>query len=188
MRLLLIVNPAASSVTPRRRTAVERVLRGGTDIDGTHHELEVVETTARGDARVRGGLHAKASTWWWSSRVTARSTRRPTGWPPVRPRSRRSREGPPTCSPGPSALRTTLWPRPRNCCRRSRAGRSGGWGSVPPLPRCGHAEVPLPSRGGVRRRGHQPHGAASFREALRRAPCVRGDRLRHLAPTLRPQP
>ena len=50
MRLLLIVNPAASSVTPRRRSAVERVLRDGTDLDGARHELEVVETTARGDA------------------------------------------------------------------------------------------------------------------------------------------
>jgi len=49
VRLLLIVNPKASSVTPRRRIAVERTLR---DADlGDAHDLDVVETTARGDAR-----------------------------------------------------------------------------------------------------------------------------------------
>ena len=43
MRLLLIVNPAASSMTPRRRVKIQREL-------GHHHRLEVAETTRRGHA------------------------------------------------------------------------------------------------------------------------------------------
>ncbi len=43
MRLLLIVNPAASSMTPRRRVKIQREL-------GHHHRLEVAETTSRGHA------------------------------------------------------------------------------------------------------------------------------------------
>ncbi|MEX0666216.1 MAG: diacylglycerol kinase family protein [Acidimicrobiia bacterium] len=43
MRLLLIVNPAASSMTPRRRVRIQREL-------GNHHRLEVAETTRRGHA------------------------------------------------------------------------------------------------------------------------------------------
>jgi diacylglycerol kinase family enzyme len=43
MRLLLIVNPAASSMTPRRRVRIQREL-------GHHHRLEVAETTRRGHA------------------------------------------------------------------------------------------------------------------------------------------
>jgi diacylglycerol kinase family enzyme len=43
MRLLLIVNPAASSMTPRRRVRIQREL-------GHHHRLEVAETTSRGHA------------------------------------------------------------------------------------------------------------------------------------------
>jgi diacylglycerol kinase family enzyme len=44
VRITLVVNPAASSVTARRRDAVAAVLGDG-------HELDVVETTAREDAR-----------------------------------------------------------------------------------------------------------------------------------------
>jgi len=43
MRLLLIVNPTASSMTPRRRVKIQREL-------GNHHRLEVAETTRRGHA------------------------------------------------------------------------------------------------------------------------------------------
>jgi diacylglycerol kinase family enzyme len=43
VRLLLIVNPAASSMTPRRRVKIQREL-------GHHHRLEVAETTRRGHA------------------------------------------------------------------------------------------------------------------------------------------
>jgi len=43
MRLLLIVNPAASSMTPRHRVKIQREL-------GHHHRLEVAETTSRGHA------------------------------------------------------------------------------------------------------------------------------------------
>ena len=43
MRVLLVVNPTASSVTPRVRADVERVLRGA-------HELDVAETKRRGHA------------------------------------------------------------------------------------------------------------------------------------------
>jgi diacylglycerol kinase family enzyme len=43
MRLLLIVNPTASSMTPRRRVRIQREL-------GHHHRLEVAETTRRGHA------------------------------------------------------------------------------------------------------------------------------------------
>ena len=43
MRLLLVVNPAASSVTPHVRTEVERILR-------TAHSVDVAETTHRGHA------------------------------------------------------------------------------------------------------------------------------------------
>ena len=43
MRLLLIVNPTASSMTPKRRVRVQRLL-------GTHHRLEVAETYRRGHA------------------------------------------------------------------------------------------------------------------------------------------
>jgi diacylglycerol kinase family enzyme len=43
MRLLLIVNPTASSMTPRRRMRIQREL-------GHHHRLEVAETTRRGHA------------------------------------------------------------------------------------------------------------------------------------------
>ena len=43
MRVLLVVNAAASSVTPRRRRGVERAL-------GAHHDLEVVATMRRGHA------------------------------------------------------------------------------------------------------------------------------------------
>src|SRR5439155_8016503 len=43
VRLLLVVNPAASSVTPHVRTEVERTLR-------TAHVVEVAETTHRGHA------------------------------------------------------------------------------------------------------------------------------------------
>jgi diacylglycerol kinase family enzyme len=43
VRLLLVVNPAASSVTPHVRTEVERILRAA-------HTVDVVETTHRGHA------------------------------------------------------------------------------------------------------------------------------------------
>ncbi|HEY8215622.1 MAG TPA: diacylglycerol kinase family protein [Acidimicrobiia bacterium] len=43
MRLLLIVNPTASSMTPRRRVRVQHLL-------GQHHRLEVSETYRRGHA------------------------------------------------------------------------------------------------------------------------------------------
>lgn len=43
MRLLLIVNPTASSMTPRRRVRVQQLL-------GQHHRLEVAETYRRGHA------------------------------------------------------------------------------------------------------------------------------------------
>ncbi|MDP9389521.1 MAG: diacylglycerol kinase family lipid kinase, partial [Actinomycetota bacterium] len=43
MKLLLVVNPTASSVTPRSREQVEQALTRG-------HDVTVVETTARGDA------------------------------------------------------------------------------------------------------------------------------------------
>lgn len=43
MRLLLIVNPTASSMTPKRRVRVQRLL-------GQHHRLEVAETYRRGHA------------------------------------------------------------------------------------------------------------------------------------------
>ncbi|MCJ7438776.1 MAG: hypothetical protein MUP97_13570 [Acidimicrobiia bacterium] len=43
MRLLLIVNPTASSMTPRRRVKVQQLL-------GEHHRLEVAETYRRGHA------------------------------------------------------------------------------------------------------------------------------------------
>jgi len=43
VRLLLIVNPTASSMTPRRRVRIQREL-------GRHHRLEVAETTRRGHA------------------------------------------------------------------------------------------------------------------------------------------
>lgn len=43
MRLLLIVNPTASSMTPKRRVRIQRLL-------GTHHRLEVAETYRRGHA------------------------------------------------------------------------------------------------------------------------------------------
>lgn len=43
MRLLLIVNPTASSMTPRRRVRVQHLL-------GQHHRLEVAETYRRGHA------------------------------------------------------------------------------------------------------------------------------------------
>lgn len=43
MRLLLIVNPTASSMTPRRRVRVQHLL-------GEHHRLEVAETYRRGHA------------------------------------------------------------------------------------------------------------------------------------------
>jgi diacylglycerol kinase family enzyme len=43
VRLLLIVNPAASSMTPRRRVRIQRAL-------GRQHRLEVAETSSRGHA------------------------------------------------------------------------------------------------------------------------------------------
>jgi diacylglycerol kinase family enzyme len=43
VRLLLIVNPTASSMTPKRRVRVQRLL-------GQHHRLEVAETYRRGHA------------------------------------------------------------------------------------------------------------------------------------------
>jgi diacylglycerol kinase family enzyme len=43
VRLLLIVNPAASSMTPRRRVRIQREL-------GRHHRLEVAETDGRSHA------------------------------------------------------------------------------------------------------------------------------------------
>ncbi|NLA36449.1 MAG: diacylglycerol kinase family lipid kinase, partial [Actinobacteria bacterium] len=43
MRVLLIVNPRASSVTPRRQLQVHRLL-------AAHHEVRMVETERRGHA------------------------------------------------------------------------------------------------------------------------------------------
>ena len=43
MRVLLIVNQTASSVTPRRRVEIQRIL-------GAEHKLDVVETSRRGHA------------------------------------------------------------------------------------------------------------------------------------------
>jgi diacylglycerol kinase family enzyme len=43
LRLLLIVNPTASSMTPKRRLRVQALL-------GQHHRLEVAETYRRGHA------------------------------------------------------------------------------------------------------------------------------------------
>ncbi len=43
MRVLLLVNPTASSVTPRKRRAIRRIL-------ATEHDVEVAETSRRGHA------------------------------------------------------------------------------------------------------------------------------------------
>jgi diacylglycerol kinase family enzyme len=51
MRVLLLVNPAASSVTPRKRRAIRRILAG-------EHDVEVAETSRRGHAM----LLARAAT------------------------------------------------------------------------------------------------------------------------------
>jgi len=45
MRVLLLVNPTASSVTPRKRRAIRRIL-------AAEHDVEVAETSRRGHARL----------------------------------------------------------------------------------------------------------------------------------------
>jgi len=45
MRVLLLVNPTASSVTPRKRRAIRRII-------GSEHEVEVAETSRRGHAKL----------------------------------------------------------------------------------------------------------------------------------------
>jgi diacylglycerol kinase family enzyme len=45
MRVLLLVNPTASSVTPRKRRAIRRIL-------GSEHDVEVAETSRRGHAKL----------------------------------------------------------------------------------------------------------------------------------------
>src|SRR5439155_4509224 len=51
MRVLLLVNPTASSVTPRKRAAIRRII-------AAEHEVEVAETSRRGHAT----LLARAAT------------------------------------------------------------------------------------------------------------------------------
>ena len=43
MRVLLLVNPTASSVTPRKRATIRKIL-------GSSHDVEVAETSRRGHA------------------------------------------------------------------------------------------------------------------------------------------
>jgi diacylglycerol kinase family enzyme len=45
MRVLLLVNPTASSVTPRKRRAIRRII-------GSEHDVEVAETSRRGHAKL----------------------------------------------------------------------------------------------------------------------------------------
>ena len=74
MKVLLVVNSAASSVTPERRVVIQKAARG------RPRRRAWSRPTAAGHAtRARPGRgRRRASTWSWCSAATAPSTRRPT--------------------------------------------------------------------------------------------------------------
>ena len=148
VRVLLVVNPAASSVTPRVRAEVEGILGGA-------HDVDVAETTAavtpprsparRSTAELRRGRGARRRRHAQRGR---RRSRRVTASP-----WRRCRAGRRTCSPARSASRTrpptrpvssstrwratrvgaSVWARPRpRTCRSATSSSTSAWGSTPP--------------------------------------------------------
>ena len=98
MKILLIVNAAASSVTLRSRVLVQKAL-------SSEHEVQVAETSRRGHAAAPCPKvpRRKASMSSWFSAATARSTKPPTVSPAARALWRRCRADRPTSSPARSA-------------------------------------------------------------------------------------
>ena len=183
VRVLLVVNPTASSVTTRARAAVEGILRGA-------YATDVVETTRRGHAvelardavdagydvvvvlagdgtlnEAGGGLAgsdtALAPLPGGSTNVFARTLG--IAYAPA------------------DAARQLVDALGRGSRRRIGLG-------VGDRARRPRAPLPLPPRARLRRRHHPADGGAVVPEASLRPSRVRGGDRRHLAAPLRPQP
>ena len=75
-RMLVIVNPYATTMSVRLKNLVVYALQG-------RYDVEAIETEHRGHATelIVAGHRGEASTSWSPSAATAPSTRSPTGWP-----------------------------------------------------------------------------------------------------------
>ena len=187
MRVLLVVNPAASSVTTRARASLE-----------AHPARRVTSSTVvRDDAarpRHRARPRRRRPTAYDVVFVLAGDgTLNEAGRRPRRHRRPRSR-----ALPGGS---TNVFARTLGIAydagRRRPAGCVGALGRGPGparRPRLGDARPATPARrflfhlgAGLRRRDHPPDGAALVPEASLRPPRVRARRVRHVAAPLRPR-
>ncbi len=160
MRLLLVVNSSASSVTARGRVVIQKAL-------SADHEVTVAETNRRGHAtRLAQG---------------AARRRRCRGVPRGRRHPQRGRErlGPHGHGAGAAAGRVDqrlrshdrAAQRPHRGHRRA-ARRARGRQHRRCRPRVGQRPLlPLPRRPRLRRRGRPPGGAALGPQALRRPPA-----------------
>ena len=178
MKLLLLLNPSASSVTARARVVIRKAL-------SADHEVTVAETSRRGHALrlaqdaaagdidtvvVLGGdgtLNEAANGLAGTDTALGVAARRLDQR--VRPHHRHGRR--PHRGRGPAARRARARLVPAH---RPRLGER-------PL-------LPLPRRHGLRRRGGRAGRAPGRAQALRGPSPVRLRRLHHLAPPLRPRP
>ena len=110
LRMLLIVNPRATTVSSRLKNLVVYALRGRYDVDA-------VETQGRNHATelTREAVGEANTTWWSRSAVTAPSTRPRTASPARTCRSRSCPAAARTSSAACSASRPTSWTRPSTC-------------------------------------------------------------------------
>ena len=111
-RMLVIVNPYATTMSDRLKHLVVYALQG-------RYDVTAVETERKGhaiDARAGGGA-ARRTTWWSPSAATAPSTRRRTASPGSTPRSPSSRAARTTCSRRCSGSPTTSSTPPSTCSR-----------------------------------------------------------------------
>ena len=79
-RMLVIVNPYATTVSDRLRNLVVYALE-------SRYSVEAIDTQERNHAtRLCREAAREATTSWWRSAATEPSTKRPTGWPARTPR------------------------------------------------------------------------------------------------------
>ena len=156
MKVLLLVNSSASSVTARSRVVIQKAL-------SADHDVTLAETSRRGHAtRLAQGAAAAGTevvVVLGGRRHAQRGGQRPgrhrrAPWPPCRAARR-------TCSPARSACPTTPSRPPASCSTRSPRRQH-----PPRRPRVGERPLlPLPRRHGVRRRGRRPGRAARRRSS-----------------------
>ena len=115
-RMLMVVNPYATTVSARLRQLVVATLQ-------RRFEVDAVDTQRKGHAiELSRDAASRATTSWSRSAATARSTRPPTGWPARTQRSPACRAARPTSTAACSASRATSSPPLSACSAAPRPG------------------------------------------------------------------